>query len=232
MLTLAEKLLLIGLNDETGKVYYQASTALPYGLAGAVLADLMLLGKVEQQGKYLVAVDHEPVGQPILDKALRLIQNTPRKRNAKYWVQRLNRGLKTLRQDLLALLMKQGILKEEKRKILGLFEARRYPAVDGEAEEKVKEQLRHLLLQPVEMEEGLELAQERMLVFLSLVNACNLLPQVFDKQEARVVRKQVKQLTKELPVSNAVKNIVDSINASVIAAVSAAAVVSSSSSSS
>ncbi|MDY7221331.1 GPP34 family phosphoprotein [Halalkalibacterium halodurans] len=232
MLTLAEKLLLIGLNDETGKVHYQASTALPYGLAGAVLADLMLLGKVELQGKNIVVVDPKPVGQPIFDKALHIINKTPRKRNAKYWVQRLKRDLKTLRQDVLTLLIEQGILKEEKRKILGLFETRTYPAVDGEMEEQVKEKLRVLVLQPTEIEENKELAQERTLVLLSLVNACDLLRQVFDRQEARVVKKQVKHLTKDVPVSKAVKEMVDAINASVVLAITSAAVVTSSSSSS
>lgn len=232
MLTLAEKLLLIGLNDETGKIYYNASTALPFALSGAVLAELMLLGKVEQQGKMIVIRNDEPTGHPIFDKALSIIKQTPRKRNAKYWVQRLKRDMKELRQELLLSLIGHGILKEEKRKILGLFESKRYPAVDGEMEENVKERLRLIVQQPTGTLQDLELEQERTLVLLSLVNVCNLLGQVFEQQEARVVKKQLKHLTKELPVSAAVKQIVDSINASVIAAVSASAAASAAASSS
>ncbi len=39
-LNLAEELLLLALNEEKGTVVFAASTALPYGLAGALLIEL------------------------------------------------------------------------------------------------------------------------------------------------------------------------------------------------
>lgn len=45
---LAEELMLLALNDEKGYVLFAASSALPYGLMGAVLMELVLQGKLRK----------------------------------------------------------------------------------------------------------------------------------------------------------------------------------------
>jgi golgi phosphoprotein 3 len=46
MRTIAEELLLLALDDEKGTTQWSGTGALPFGLAGALLAELVLRGKM------------------------------------------------------------------------------------------------------------------------------------------------------------------------------------------
>jgi len=47
MLNLMEELLLLALDDEKGKIIFSSSSALPYGLRGALLLELALVKKID-----------------------------------------------------------------------------------------------------------------------------------------------------------------------------------------
>ena len=47
MLNLMEELLLLALDDEKGKIIFSSSSALPYGLRGALLFELALVKKID-----------------------------------------------------------------------------------------------------------------------------------------------------------------------------------------
>lgn len=58
-----------------------------------------------------------------------------------------------------------------------------------------------------------------MVLLMSLVHISNLLHIVFpERKEANRAEKQIKQMSKDLPVSKAVKATIDSINAAILAA--------------
>ncbi len=54
-LNLAEELLLLAMHEEKGTVLLRAATALPYGLAGALVIELVEAGLLRLDGKNLVA---------------------------------------------------------------------------------------------------------------------------------------------------------------------------------
>lgn len=53
MLLLAEQLMLLALHDEKDSIIFSASTALPFGLTGAIILDLFFRGKVIQKDNLL-----------------------------------------------------------------------------------------------------------------------------------------------------------------------------------
>ena len=67
MLNLAEELLVLALDDSNGKVHSSAAASLEFGLAGAILMDLGLAGKLSFEQERLEVVDAAPVGDSILD---------------------------------------------------------------------------------------------------------------------------------------------------------------------
>jgi len=107
---LATDLLLLALDDERGTVLSQATMGLDYGLAGAVVMELALRGRVR--------IDHEAVSTTgpatddvLLDDALRVIAATPGK-TLSHWVWHLSRDMDGLRQRLLDRLVTQGTLEK------------------------------------------------------------------------------------------------------------------------
>ena len=73
-LTFAEEILLLALDDETGKIGHLGPQGLHYPLAGAVLMDLALRLKIDADLDKLVVVDPTPTGEALLDGPLAEIQ--------------------------------------------------------------------------------------------------------------------------------------------------------------
>jgi hypothetical protein len=91
MLTLAEELLLLALDDESGSVEPAASGSLQYGLAGALLVELVIAGRLRLEGGGLVVADGSPTGDAVLDEVIGRISRSGRPRDAEYWVGQFGR---------------------------------------------------------------------------------------------------------------------------------------------
>lgn len=122
--TLGEQLLLLALDDESGAEKESANVA--YAIAAASLVELVLAGRVVVEGDRVTVRDAAPLGDPTLDAALADIAgwNKPRPRATKEWVEHLKRGaVAGTTRNLVA----KGLVREEKKKVLGLFPVTRYP---------------------------------------------------------------------------------------------------------
>ncbi|MFG3688846.1 GPP34 family phosphoprotein [Micromonospora sp. NPDC047740] len=125
-LTLADELVLLAYDDAgTNRL---GRPHLDYGLAGAVLLELTLAGRVEVVEGRLAVVDPTPVGHPVLDEALARVGAEGKRRRPKDWVGRLARQLSD---RVLAGLVEAGVLRRESDRVLGLFPRTRYPSPTG-----------------------------------------------------------------------------------------------------
>ena len=113
MLTLSEKLLLLALNDEKGSVVFSASTALPYGLAGAILLELYLKDFISFRDEKVKVKSRNGTGNEILDDVLSLIIKENKMHDAKYWVQKIYSKLSDLQERIANNLVAQKILSKE-----------------------------------------------------------------------------------------------------------------------
>src|SRR5512137_173454 len=91
-LSLAEELLLLALNDEKGSVLMAGATGLPYGLAGALLVELVDAGLLRLEGKTLIAAPAGATRDEILDGILTQVRTAKRTRDLRYWVGRIGRS--------------------------------------------------------------------------------------------------------------------------------------------
>jgi Golgi phosphoprotein 3 len=186
MHTLAEDLLLLALDDDKGTVSWSRSTALPYGLGGALLMDLALNGRVNSQEKKIVLVDSSPTGDEVLDAALDSIRASTKLRDAKHWVKRLG-DRRSLRDHLARRLVARGILREQDRAFLWVFRDHRFPTDDPSSEAALRGRIRDAAL-------GASEPDTRTLLLLSLVNACNLAGSLFSREERTQATQRIKDL--------------------------------------
>lgn len=142
---LATDLLLLALDDERGTVLPQATVGLDYGLAGAVVMDLALRGRIEVHDDQRVATTGGATDDTLLDDALRVIAATPGKQLS-HWVQHLSRDVGGLRQRLLDRLVAQGALAKRERRVLLVFHQKVYPERDGRVEHDVRAKVDAALL--------------------------------------------------------------------------------------
>ncbi|HET9017056.1 MAG TPA: GPP34 family phosphoprotein [Thermomicrobiaceae bacterium] len=217
METLAEDLLLLGLDDESGAVSWQHATALPYGLGGALLMDLTLLGRLGTAGGLVTVVDPSPTGDTVLDAALAMIRAASRPRDATHWVRALGERA-GLREELARRLVARGILREEERSFLRVFHSERFPTGDPDPELALRGRIREVTLAGVP-------SDDRTLMLISLVNACGLTDVLFTRDERGAAKRTIKALVEGEQFGKAVGKAVAAVVAAVAATSAAYTVV-------
>ena len=88
-LSLPEELILMLLNEETGYFHQVPGWDLNCAVAGAVLAELSLLARIDTDMESLFLVDRTETGDPALDPILKEIASEPDQRSTQFWIERL-----------------------------------------------------------------------------------------------------------------------------------------------
>jgi len=210
-LTLAEELLLLALNEEKGTVVMAGSMGLSYGLAGALLIDLIAAGLVRVEGKELVASPSGSARDELLDGALGNIRSAARTRDLKHWVGKIGRSGGTIKKTLLNRLVEKRILQREEHRLLLIFPTTRYPEANPMPEYGIRERIRAAL-------RGFTPPDERTAALIGLVQACDLTGTLFEKGERREAKKRAKEIGASQPVGAAVARVVEAAKAAMIAA--------------
>ena len=188
-LTFTEEIVLLALDDQTGAQLHLPVTALSYGLAGAVLADLAVAGKIDTDPERLTVLDPSPTGDPLLDPWLALITAGTTTHSVAYWLSLLSDRRKEIEQPALDRLMARGILRREDKKILWVIGLRRYPTVDGHERTEVRTRLGKLIL-------GEDLPDPRDAILISLLHGCRLTYHIFECPEFAAREQRLATLAK------------------------------------
>ena len=109
-LSLPEELLLVLLNEESGYFHQVPGWNLNCAVAGAALAELSLIGRIDTELESLILLDATETGDPLLDPILQEIATEEEQRDARYWVERLAPWSESIITDALDGLVEQQIL--------------------------------------------------------------------------------------------------------------------------
>jgi hypothetical protein len=213
MLTISEKLFLLSIDDGRGKVTSFVSSSLRYGLAGAVLAELALLGNVAVEDKVLKLDDYSPTGNDLFDEVLTRISQEKRLHKPGYWVNVL--ASRKLQKQIAEQLEAKNILRIEEKRYFWVIPYELYPQQDASAKYWVKQQLRSVVLAG-------DKSQPDIVVLLSLLKACSLLNLVFTRDERKSAGKRVDALVKGEVFGDVVAKTIEEIETAAAAATMAA----------
>lgn len=217
MTLLAEDLLLLLLDDESGK---RLSTYTDQAVGGALLVELALAGAVDvQKGsawRRATVVTTGPLpaeADPLLTEAYATVAE--KRRAASDLVGRLG---KRGRPRLLERLEQRGLLERRDLKVLGLFPHTRWPAAETSHETALRRSLTEVLVIGREPD-------ERTAALAALLFSVDLAHKVVrvDGVPARDVKRRAKELADGTWAADAVREVIRSMNAAVIAAVAAGA---------
>ena len=209
-LGICEEIVLLGLDDETGKsvCYHMA-----YALSGAILADLVLRGRIAVEDGHVRIVNGESTGDDVLDEALVALEGS-RKTKVSRWVRKIMADHQ--RDRIVQRLVNHQILDRVEKVVFGLFPYRRYPAHDCAPENEVRSRLRAALAGSGPMD-------QRTLALLSLADACGLSKTFLDKKERQAWKARIEELVGNEPVGQAVRAAIRDDDAAAAAVVIGAA---------
>jgi len=196
MLTLFEELFLLTQYDDREKKNTLKYEKLHYGLAGSILAELALAGKVQINQKHrLEVVDAAGPGDEILDRALLELQEAERPRKLTYWVEVLTGKFDKINRRLTERLVSNGVFTVEDDEMLWAIPSQVYPEYNAPAKYCLKEHLRAITLA-----DGVN--DMRSLALLGMVDSCEMLDLVFTRDERREANRNIH----EMLITEALKN--------------------------
>ena len=216
MLRFAEEVILLLLNDDDGKFASVPNWSLDYALAGSVLMDLALENRIDTDLQKLVVVDSTPVGDSLLDQTLADIAagvSAGEERDTGFWVKHAANRADAIREEALSRLVTAGILERRDDRFLWVFQSRRYPAIDGEAEREVKLRIMGVLFSN-------EIPDPRDVVIICLAEACGIFRGLLSKRELDAATARIEQVRKLDLIGQAVSQAIRDIELSVAAATS------------
>lgn len=187
MLTFTEEIMLLMLDDD-GLFLPIRGGAVEHVLVGAVLMDLAFANRIDTDPEKLQVIDSTPTGDSLLDVPLERISNSEETMNTKAWVEVLAREQAAeIRQQAMNGLIGAGIIEAKDEKFLWVFRSRRYPTIDGRAEREVKLRMEDVLLSD-------DMPDPRDVALICLVDACDILSDIFSEREMERVRPRIEQL--------------------------------------
>ncbi|MEU3272069.1 GPP34 family phosphoprotein [Saccharomonospora sp. NPDC006951] len=212
---IAEDLLLLVFEDEEGKLL-DGVVNLEYSLAGALLIELAMLGRIgvaaedsdSVKAGRLVVHDVSPTGQAVLDDALTKL-STMENRKPKDVISPLSGG--GLSRRLLSGLAERGVLREERGRVLGLFPVTRWPAEDSLHEERTRADLDRVLLNGGE-------PGERTGALIALLTGMSAVKRVVRADDPKAVERRAKEIAEGNWAGEAMRKAVEEVTAAVMVA--------------
>ena len=190
MLSFAEEIYLLSLDDTTGKIALSGgSAALHRAIVGAVLCELAVITRIDVDVDYLYAVDPTPTNEPMLDYIFDIIVRKSQPETTHYWLERLLSEASRLEKIVAEGLVKKGILKVIESRVLWVFPSRRYPLIDNEEVDDVERRLRDLITND-------EIPCPRDAVLFCLAYACDLLHEILSPKELQRYHERIESLSK------------------------------------
>lgn len=212
MLTFPEEIVLLALDDKTGKFVDLPPLSMDQALAGAALLELAFQNRIDTDLTHLSLVNPKPTGEEMLDPLLEKIVTAKDKKDAKYWVGVFSADGETIREKVLRRLVQRGILKQEEKKILWVIPGRRYPMVNDQEEREVRKRIRSVVV------DG-EVPGPRDVVLVSLASACQLLRSVFTDADLLKYSARIAEVSKMDLIGRAVSKSVAEVQEAVMRAV-------------
>jgi len=208
---IAEDLLLLAIDDATGKTTV-SSIQLEPALAGAVLMELVVAGRVNIEGERrtarVIVIDGNESDDSVLEAALQsLREKDPMKPgNA---IHLLTKGL---RDRLNGQLAERGLLRRESGKVLGVFPTTRWPAQDSGYEAEVRGHVESVLLRGVDPD-------ARAALIITVLTAADMLTTVVAKGDLKAAKARGKQIGDGNWAGDSVRKVIQEAQTALAAAV-------------
>ena len=208
MLRFSEEMLLLLLDDKGREFADIPMLSFKYALAGAVLMDLAIEGRIDTDETHLFVTDPTPLEDDLLDPSLARIVESTEDHDTRYWVEQISAQAVEIRERSLARLVERGVLQREDDYFLWVFQTRRYPVINNQSIQEVKLRIMEVLFSN-------EIPDVRDIIIISLADVCDIFRTLLSRRELQGVTQRIDQVRKMdligREVSKAVRDIESSL---------------------
>ena len=208
MLSIAEEILLLALDEEKGTLLRGSDSSLGLAVTGAVLMDLAFANRIDTDFDRLYVIDPSPTGDAILDEVLGNIAARDSQLSTEYWLRELHADADAIRNRLIDRMVAAQVLQRTDNKILGVFRRRRHRVLNHREEHEVKRRIAGILCSD-------EIPDPRDVVIISLVLACNLLGTILNAWGVRYVLPRAELIARMDLIGREVQNAIREVETSI-----------------
>ena len=204
MLRFADELLLLLIDDKRGDLIPIPEWSLACALAGALLMDLALEGRIDTDPASLSLLDATPLDDDLLDPVLAEIAQAEAAQHARFWVSHIAERGDDIRDKMLARLTAQGLLEAEEGGFFtflpSVSRTRRYPA-DQAAREDVQLRVMRVLFSN-------DIPDPNDVVIVGLADACGVFERLLSPAEYKVAQERIALLGRMDLIGRAVTEVI------------------------
>lgn len=208
MLSIAEEILLLALDEEKGTLLRGSDSSLGLAVTGAVLMDLAFANRIDTDVERLFVIDASPTGDPILDEVLGRIVARDSQQSTEDWLRELHAEADAFRNRLIDRMIAAKILQREEDRILWVFRRERHLVLNHREEIEVKRRIAGILCSD-------EIPDPRDIVIIALVLACNLLGTILNAWGVRYVLPRAELIARMDLIGREVQNAIREVEASI-----------------
>jgi Golgi phosphoprotein 3 len=195
-LSLTEELVLVALNDDTGRMIDLLPFSLETAMAAALIMDLTLAGRIDTDPERLFVLSAAPTGYVILDEVLARIVAEPQPLSSAEWLRRLAVPGTELQDRILDQLVQRGVLQSVEKRFLWVFKTRVYPPTSGLEEREVKSRVMTLL-------NNTDIPDTRDAMLVGLLRATGIMERLLSETEYARLRARIDEVSALEEVSRA-----------------------------
>ena len=209
-ITIVEKILLLLLDDEKGTLPPVPQLTLHFVLAGAVLMELAMRGKIDTDDENILVVDKSATGEEFLDSTLALIASNTEKREINFWINKIADDGAELTELGFTRLVEREVLEVNEKRYFWIVKTQTYPIVDNSAERRVKLRIMNILYGDVAPE-------QKDIVIICLMDACDMFRTILGPTELSKVRARIDEVAQLDEIGQITTKLVRDIQVALVA---------------
>ncbi len=176
MLSMLEEVVLLAIDEQTGKLRSTKMLGTAYALGGALFFDLALAKKIDTGTSEIEIIDTASSGNATMDFFLGEMAKRPERDTVRGWIREAFGYKDYLEEQALQSLISRGVLRHEKTRRLWMIDVERFPLVDNQPLRHVKLRLAQAILTDA-------IPDTRDIMLVSIAEPCGLLEYVLSEAE-------------------------------------------------
>lgn len=190
-LSLLEEFLLLTLNEETGQMYPVAPVLLNRAVAGAVLMDLSLRNRIDNDLRDMFTVDPTLTGDDILDSVLQKMAQAPvlTPHPTSFWINEIAQDGEAIQKKIQERLEKRGVIKFQSLGFFWMMGVSSKPSLDEQIIRNLKSDLLGVVY-------GNEVPSVRSIMLTSLAHSCDLFQFILGEEESAEASKRIAKVSR------------------------------------
>lgn len=209
---IAEELLLLALDDESGKLATSAAGLLHYSIAGGMLLDMVFREFITIGRQNVTCNQMAITDDPILEGALNEIKDLKQERSLNYWIGHLSSKYVYYRNAIFDRLLEDGVIGREVKKRMEIFRVVLHPFLIPEIKENLLKTIQNVLLNDEEPD-------ERTIALLSLIQGSNLIQSIFTDEFQGEADRKITKIIKKNNLKHDIKTAINAVNSAMTAAI-------------